>query len=215
MYYNMYRDLVPRIKKKKTINVIGVGTKIVKSDMAVLIFDMVTESIDPFQALENSGRQIEEANSTLKQFGIKEEDIFYTRDELMPSYDQSDEIITYKASTIYRVLFYDMQLLSEILFNVKGAKGRVTEVIFTVKDPVKYYNEALDLAVSDALVKATKIAEEMGIIIDDTPQNITETTNVHDLLMGVSHQHVEDTPKFMEGFITFFATVEAEFLELE
>lgn len=210
--YHTYRNYMPRATKAKEINVIGTGTKIAKSDMIILVFDLINENKDPLEAKQSNEKLIDAALGYSAEFGIREEDIFYTRNELIPIYDENGEIIKYKASTVFKLLFYDIDTASEYLYNIRPRHVIVEEVLFTIKDPIGYYNEALEVAIHDAYDKATKVAEKMEVIIDRTPQNLTETTDMHDLLVGASYHYKGDPEELKEGFITMLATVEAKFL---
>lgn len=210
--YSMYRDFIPRVVKKKEINVIGAATKLVKSDMAILIIELTAENTDPIQAINDIRELTATSKDYLEEYGIKEEDVFYSRRELKPIYNENNEIIKYTATNVFRIRFYDIQRISEFLFDIKDDEVSVKEVIFTVENPVMYYNLALEAAVSNAYDKVAKVAEEMEVIIESTPQDITETTDVNEVLESIGQK--EDS-KFFKGFITLYATVEAKFMVMD
>lgn len=210
MYPIMYRNFVQRVNRTKEINVIGVGIKFVKSDMVILSFDLITEATNPIEAQIENEKLIERIKASLKEYGIREEDVFSAINELTPIYDENDEITGFKSSTVFRIIFYDIQVLSEFLYNIRAADIIVKDVLFTVKDPIKHWNEAIEEAVSNAYDRAVAVADEMGVMIESTAQDIVETTDPSKVFPRI-HQRDKVT-ELIEGFITIYATVKAKYL---
>ncbi|WP_105614535.1 SIMPL domain-containing protein [Vallitalea okinawensis] len=213
MYPMMYRNIVRKENKAKEITVIGVGIKFIKSDMVIVGFDLITEATDPIQAQIENDKLIERITATLKEYGIRSEDIFSSINKITPIIDEQDNIIGFKSSTIFRIIFYDQQVLSELLYNIRSEDIVVKDTFFTLKDPMLHWNEALEEAVANAYIRASAVAKEMDVVINGTAQDIIEVTDPGDVFPRIYDKKyaAEDD----EGFIPLYASVKAKFLIIE
>ncbi|WP_105614537.1 SIMPL domain-containing protein [Vallitalea okinawensis] len=199
----------------KSINVVGTGTNIAKLNKMILLFDIVNYNEDPLEAKNSNEVLIEAAKDYLNNFGIQEKDIDYSRNELAAIYDKSGLIDTFKAATNFKIQFYDLQVLAEFLYNIEGRHVIVKDIIFTLKDPIYYYDLALKNAVTNADNKASVIANKLGVYIEATAQELTEMTDAYDQTPWISGSNNNLDPKTVESTITFYATVKAKYLVVD
>ncbi|WP_242985334.1 SIMPL domain-containing protein [Vallitalea okinawensis] len=211
----MYRGFVPRVTKAKEISVKGYGTRTVKSDMVILAFNLISEAQDPYKAQQENEQFIQIFLDTLNEYGIKDEDIFYTSNELTPVYDANNEVIRYIASSIFKISFYDLEYLSEFLYNLRNIEVEVEDVLFTVKDSTKLWNETLADAVSNAYDRAKAVADRLGVKIEEVPQKVTEITDVNQVIEELQKHVIKEFASLAEGFTTNYSVVEAEFTIIE
>lgn len=197
-------------EESKEIVVQGIGIVEVKSDMAVLIFELETENSDPIEAEKANQKMIDFAEDYMKKYGIRPEDYTYAREELVPIYDSSGNIKEYKASTIFRVKFYNINMISEFLYNIKGRHVLVNRIIFTLRDPKFHYQKALAEAVKGADNTVNNIANQINVTYDPVPYFIEETSDADAFYKQIYHSsEARDNPQ--TGFITITANVLAKY----
>lgn len=196
--------------KSKEIVVQGIGILDAKADMAILTFELETENSDPLEAEKANQKMISFAENYMNKYGIKEEDYSYARDELKPIYDKSGKITSYKASTMFRVKFYDINSITEFLYNIKGRHVIVRDVTFTLQDPKAHYQHALEKAVQGANNTVKTIARELKVTYDPVPFYIEETSSPT-LFYEEIYQSSNNQDSPQTGFITITANVLAKY----
>lgn len=208
--YSMNRASETQCQPKDKIIVQGIGILDAKSDMAILMFELENENSDPVVAEKQNQKMINFAEDYMKKYGIKEEDYSYARDELKPVYNKDGAITAYKASTNFRVKFYDINSITEFLYNIKGRHVIIKDITFTLQDPKSYYQVALQKAVQGANNTVLTISRELGVTYNPIPYYVEETSS-STLFYEEIYQSSTDQNNPQTGFITITANVLAKY----
>lgn len=166
---------------KGFIKVTGTGAVKAVPDTAVVSLGIVTENA----ILENARRENAVRTTTvvnaLATAGIEKKDISTGSFTIDPIYDYIDGKQTFKGyriSNILTVTIADIAQAGEIIDKAAFAgANRVDNVIFTLSDMTRYYDEALNLAVLNALHKAAEIGGTLNVSVDEFPFKIIEKTD--------------------------------------
>lgn len=202
--------------KNNLMTVYGKGNIRVKPDIAVASIGVIVENKDLKVAQAES---IEKANrilDTLRRMGIKERDIKTENYTITPEYDyiEGKQVFrTYKITNTFRVTLRDLSRIGEIIdAAVASGANVVNNITFTIDNPEKYYNQALKIAVRNALEKARELGETLNVIVNNTPIRIIEEKKEPRPVyrQAVLAASTEATP-IMEGVIEINADVKAIF----
>lgn len=213
--YHMYRGFEPRVTKDKELIVKGYATKVIKSDMVILAFNLISVADDPYKAQQDNEQSIQIVMNNLREYGIKDEDVFYTSSGFIPVFDENNEITSYKVTTIFKILFYDLDNLSEFLYNLRTIDTIVEEILFTIKDEQKAWNETLEDAVTNVYDRALAAADRMGVSIENVPQTLREITDVVEVVSEYQKHVLKEFASLTQGFMTMYSIVEATFLIID
>lgn len=198
--------------KNNVMTVYGKGSIKVKPDIAIASIGVIVENKDLKTA---QGQSMERANKvldTLRRMGINERDIKTENYTINPEYDyiEGKQVFrTYKVTNTFRVTLRDLNRIGEVIdAAVASGANVVNNITFTIENPDKYYNQALKIAVRNALEKARELGETLNIIVNNTPISIIE---VNQEIRPVYRQAIlaastEATP-IMEGLIEVNAEV--------
>lgn len=177
--------------------------------MVIMGFDLITEAKDPIQAQIENDKTINRITTSLNEFGIRTEDIFSSINKISLIKDENNQITGYKASTIFTILFYDRQIHSEFLYNIRSENIKVRDAFFTVMDPMKHWNDAIEEVVINSIERAAVVAKTLDVNIESSPQDVIEITDPSDVLPRIyDRKNISDD----EGFIPIYAAVKAKFL---
>ncbi len=202
--------------KNNLMTVYGKGNIKVKPDIATASIGVVVENKDLSVAQAQSIEKANKILDTLKRMGIKERDIQTENYTITPEYDyiEGKQVFrTYKITNTFRVTLRDLSRIGEIIdAAVASGANVVNNITFTIENPEKYYNQALKIAVRNALEKARVLGDTLNVIVNNTPIRIIEERREPRPVyrQAVLAASTEATP-IMEGVIEINAEVKAIF----
>lgn len=202
--------------KNNLMTVYGKGNIKVRPDIATASIGVVVENKDLSVAQAQSIEKANKILDTLKRMGIKERDIQTENYTITPEYDyiEGKQVFrTYKITNTFRVTLRDLSRIGEIIDSaVASGANVVNNITFTIENPEKYYNQALKIAVRNALEKARVLGDTLNVIVNNTPIRIIEERQEPRPVyrQAVLAASTEATP-IMKGVIEINAEVKAIF----
>ncbi|HKM00390.1 MAG TPA: SIMPL domain-containing protein [Mobilitalea sp.] len=161
---------------KSCITLTGSGQVNVQPDIAVLRLGVVTtgENLSGVQA--DNAELSQAVLQLLKEMGITDiKTIRYTIDKLYDFENGTRIDRGYSVSNVFEIRTGEMNMVGAILdIAVQNGVNLVEFISFEISDPDYYYQQALNLAISNAIDKAKSITRTLGILIDPQPLCITE-----------------------------------------
>ncbi|KHE71532.1 SIMPL domain-containing protein [Halobacillus sp. BBL2006] len=176
----------------RLITVNGMGKVAARPNAATLKFGVETNDPELQVAQQSNANIISQITQALIQAGVPEHNIQTADYYIFPEYDYVDgkqQFRGYKVTHILSVTVEDISQTGAIIdLAVAQGANRVSNIEFTLKNPEKYYQEALRIALGQALAHAQTIANTMQLNLDQTPVRIIER--------GISNvSPVRPTPK--------------------
>lgn len=202
--------------KSNLMTVYGRGNIKVKPDIAMASIGVIVENKDLKAAQAQSIEKATRILDTLKRMGIKERDIKTENYTITPEYDyiEGKQVFrTYKITNTFRVTLRDLSRIGEIIdAAVASGANVVNSITFTVENPEKYYNQALKIAVRNALEKARVLGETLNVIVNNTPIRIIEERQEYrPVYRQTALAATTEATPIMEGVIEISADVKAIF----
>lgn len=164
--------------RKGFMKVNGIGTVKVMADMAVVNLGIVTENVSLKVAQEENGVLANAVLKSLYEIGLPMNSIKTKSYSIEPVYDyvEGKQIFKgYRVSNILSLTITNLKKIGEVI-DTATASGvnRVDNINFTVSDTSRYVDQALDIAIKDAMRKSVVIGNTIGVNIDETPIRIIE-----------------------------------------
>lgn len=216
--YGMYRGAptpynrqVNREEKEIIVKAFAQSTQ--KADYAIIAFEILSFGDDPVRAITNNTKSVELLNQSLEQNGIRDEDIFYSSKSI-------EEVVIdgnpkYVASTIYQVNQYDLEGLSELLYNLRAMDAKIDQIIFTSSNNNEAWNKTFQQATANAYARAKAAAEQLKVTIDPVPIEIKDITNVEEVYSEIQQDVIKDYASIATGLVTNYSIVEARYRVIE
>ncbi|WP_160912648.1 SIMPL domain-containing protein [Halobacillus litoralis] len=177
MYYPGMRQ-IGREGEGRLLKVNGVGKVQVRPDVANVNIGVVTQDENLEKAQQDNARIMESVRNQLVAAGIPEENIQTADYFIFPEYDYVDgkqEFRGYQVTHTLKVTIDDVSQTGYVIDTaVTAGANRISSIAFTVSDPYQNYQEALRIALGNALANAQTIANTMGLNLDQTPVKIME-----------------------------------------
>jgi uncharacterized protein YggE len=177
MYYNCFNQSL-NTPKKRYIKVTGVGTTKALPDTASVTLGVVTENISLEAARRENAVKSTAVINRLTNMGIERNQIStgaFAIDPLYNYIDGKQTFMGYRVTNLLTVIIKDISRAGEVIDNATFAgANRVDNISFTLSDQTSYYDKALNLALENALHKASEIGTALDIEIDDIPYRIIE-----------------------------------------
>jgi uncharacterized protein len=163
------------------LKVEGQGSIKVQPDVADIVLGVVTENVQLEAAQRENALRINAVINALKESGIPEDDIKTQSYTIDPQYDYVDgkQVFRgYRVSHILRITVKNVNEIGKIVDKaVASGANQVISINFSLLDPSRYYQRALEAAIDDAIAKAKTIGRKLNIIISQAPVQIVEQTN--------------------------------------
>lgn len=177
--------LVPVAGGQQTgIWVSGEGKVTMEPDIALLNLGIEVEAATVEVAQQQAREAMERVRKVLKSEGVDGKDIKTQRFSISPVYSivredtRRREITGYRVNNRVRVKIRKIDKVGNIIDAAAKAGGdvaRIDSLSFTVDDPSKYYDEAREKALRDAMARAKQIAKVADIRLGK-PFYISEST---------------------------------------
>ena len=165
---------------KRTLNVVGQGKVTAAPDIAYITLGVVTEDVNAKVAQQNNAKAMTDVIDTIRNTGIKNEDIKTTNYSIYPKSTYNEKtgetkIVGYSVTNSVVVTIRDISKAGNLIDIAAVSGSNLTNSIsFGLSDYEKYYNLALKEAVAVAKKRATTIGEALDIQIK-TPVAISES----------------------------------------
>ncbi|MUK88627.1 DUF541 domain-containing protein [Ornithinibacillus sp. L9] len=220
MYYSypyIRSNSDPRQNDRKLL-VTGEGTVSVEPDRAVVILGVVTEDSNLQKAQQENAEYTDNVINALLQENIPRNNIRTQDYRIDMNYDYKEGVQIfrgYRVTNLLRVIIEAIDKVGLIVdIAVDHGANVVRNIELTIANQDRYYEEALKRAVENAQVKASIIAQELGVSISSVPYSLKEISRREDtvprpVVLGVSTE--SPTTPIEPGRLEVNAKVEAEF----
>ncbi|ARI77791.1 SIMPL domain-containing protein [Halobacillus mangrovi] len=176
MYY--YPQMNRNHGEARVMTVNGTGKVVARPDVAILRFGVETNNRELQEAQKANAETINQITQTLIQAGIPEENIQTADYYIFPEYDYVDGKQQFRGYQVTHILSIRVEEIDKtgaiIDLAVSNGANRVSNIQFTLKNPEQYYQEALRIALGQALAHAQTIANTMQLNLDQTPVKVIE-----------------------------------------
>ncbi len=196
----------------RSMTLTGKGQVTAVPDMAVIRLGVESTGSDLSSVQQRNAMVSQAVLSALHRLGISDVKTFqYTVDKFY-EYDNGTPVFRgYTVRNILELRTDQMKQLGGIVDTAVNAGANVVDLIsFEVADPGRYYRQALNQAVSDAIEKAKSISRGLGVPIEPIPVSITETSTMSRPPQPFQRE-IAATP-IVPGTLTIEAGISAEFL---
>ena len=158
---------------KNTITVSGKGEIVIKPDLAVVNFSVISEAASVDLAMAENTEKINSITGFMKNSEIEERDLKTTSFRINPRYEWHNEIIGreerrvlvgYEVYQSLEVRIRDMEKIGAIIQGGSelGA-NQIGSLQFTVEDRESLESQARKIAIKDAKEKAEILSDELGV----------------------------------------------------
>lgn len=172
------------------ITVYGSGSTLVNADTAVITLGVEARDKEVLKAQQKANEVISAVRKTLKEAGVKDENINTDYINIYAVYDYSndtDEITAYRASSSLAIRVADAQNAGQLIDAAFSAGANTLNGInFSAQNTEKEKAEAVRLAVADARARAEVMAEAAGLKI----------TGIKEISDGGVHNYENDSRNF-------------------
>ena len=214
-YHPLSRNVFP--PKGHLIKVSGEGELAVPPDSASVNLGVITESKQLITAQQQNSLEVTKVINSLISLGITKNHIqtFDYRIESDYDYDQGKQIFRgYKITHILQVKIEDLSIVGKVVDTaVQNGVNYVSNVQFTAKNKDYFYQQALVLAINNAIQKAKTIAGTLNVTLIPTPRIIIEGGSTVQPVFNqpVAFVKAAASTQFEPGQIIVKADVIAEF----
>ncbi|WP_238343531.1 SIMPL domain-containing protein [Gracilibacillus saliphilus] len=201
-----------------SILVTGDGTVSVEPNQAVVTLGVITEDSNLQKAQRENAESTNNIIQALLQENIPRHHIqtYDYRMDIQYDYDEGIQIFRgYRVTNLLEVIIEPIDKVGLIIDTaVDYGANTVRNIQLTVANQDRYYLEALQKAVENTQIKASIIAQELGVSISSIPYSLKEISRREEsesrpVVLGVS----TDSPitPIEPGRLAIKAKVEAEF----
>lgn len=161
-----------------TITVTGEGRMALVPDTAVIRIGVQTDGINLTEIQAENAERIQAVIQGLRRAGIEDIKTFqYTINKVIDFEDGTQIDRGFSVRNILEIRTENINQAGMIIDTAVNSGANIVELIsFEVSNRDYYYQQALNLAVANAVLKANSIAASLGIIMDPTPRRIIENT---------------------------------------
>ena len=166
------------------ISVSGAGSVNVNPDVAYISLGVTTKGKDPKAALDENNKSIAAVISAVLEKNVAEKDIRTTDFNMYPDYNYNydrdgEQVSGYTVTNNVSIVVRDIAAVGDILAAAANAGANASGgVQFGLLDNSAAYNDALVLAIANAVGKAEAIAGAVGKPLG-SPSSVTETYNYY------------------------------------
>lgn len=164
--------------KNCRLKVNGKGSIMAEPDKATVVLGVTTENIQLETAQKENAEKVSAVINTLIKLGVPNEAIQTQAYQILPQYDYVEGKQVFRDYRVIHNLKVDINNITMVGritdAAVEAGANSVSGIDFTVSDPAKYYEEALNAAVSDAFAKAASIGMKLNVNMSPIPVQIIE-----------------------------------------
>lgn len=196
----------------RSMTLTGQGQVTAVPDVAVIHLGIQSTGEDLAVVQSQNAQIIQAVIDALQRMGITDITTFqYTIDKVY-EYENGTQIDRgYTVRNILKIKTEDMELIGGFIDNAVNAGANLVELIsFEVSNPDRYYQQALNLAVMNAIEKARSISRNLGTQVDPNPRSIVENSFM--IRPPQPFQRELAATPILPGNVTIEATITAEFV---
>jgi uncharacterized protein YggE len=210
MYYPYMQ--MPR-HHRRIMTVTGIGNVSIAPDIVRIQLEVITENKQLQRAQQENASVMSGVIESLVALGIDRNNIQTVSYNITPQYDYIEgeqRFRGYQVTNAIMVQTTNIQQIGAIIDTaVQNGANRVSNIQFTVADEPKYYQQALSLALENAVAKAETIARTMQLQLEPQPIRIVEEISGQPVAYRALASEVS-TP-IEQGQVSIHAKVEVQF----
>ena len=200
-----------------TLTVTGNGKVIAQANAVQLQISVVTKGNDVTEAQQENATIMNRVIQSILSLNIPRENIQTAAYTVSPIYDyiEGKQVFSgFEVTNTISVKVNDINQVGAVIDTaVQNGANRISSLQFSVENPDIYYQQALSLALQNAQMKATTIADTMQLSLHPQPIEILEESNGTPIVayksIALAEQSVS-TP-IEQGQMTISATVRVTF----
>ncbi len=206
--------------KNNTVSASGIGNISVKPDVAYVTIGAETKKMSSAAASKENAKIMDAMLKALKTEGIEDNEVETSQFSITPqhNYDNSGNAIFdgYQVTNLVTIKIKNIDKTSAILDKaVTAGANHVSGVSFDIEDRGNVYEDALDLAVKDARLKAEVMMKAAGVTQELKPYKVAEASYSALPVYEKSYARVMSEPEMstqlMPGALKVTAQVEVTF----
>ena len=214
MYYPYVQQSTHQ--QRRVVTVTGNGSLSVAPDTVQIQLEVRTESQQLSQAQQENAATMNQVIESLLQIGISRENIQTVSYNIFPQYDYVEGQQLFRGYEVTNAITVKMTTIEQVgnVIDVAVQKGanNVSNIQFTVEDEQLHYQQALSLALKNALAKAQTMADTMQLQLDPTPIKIVEGHRVESVAPRMfAAKEVSGSTPIEQGQMMINATVTVQF----
>lgn len=208
---------VDRINRSnnRLITVVGIGRVDVEPDIAIIKIGVITKDQKVEMSQDENKKIMDKVIKGLIDDGVKQTDIKTIQYTVVPQYDYIEgkqDFRGYEVRHVIEVIVMNLNQVGKIMENaVKNGVNYQQGLNFTVDEPEKYYEDALELSIINAQDKAENIGMTLNTDINPRPVKIIEKTSRDQMKPFESSLFKDGGIPVQSGKLTIIAMVEATF----
>lgn len=162
----------------RRMTLIGKGQITVNPDLAIIRLGIETTGLNVTEAQAENARISQNILDALRELGISDIKTHQYQIQKIYDFENGSRIERgYSVRNIFEIRMNNLGLVGTAIDAAVSAGANIVENIsFEVENPDFYYQQALNLAVKNAIQKAKSIASGLRIMIDTIPIKITESS---------------------------------------
>lgn len=203
---------------KRELTVTGNGKVVAKASYSQLQIEVRTEGKDVTTPQQQNAVIMSGVIESLLQLNIPRENIQTVEYQIIPVYDyiEGKQLFNhYEVINAINVKIPDISQVGTVIDTAvqKGA-NRVSSIKFQIENPDFYYQQALNLALQNAQMKALTIAKTMQLTLHPQPIEIVEESTENNRLLyktSASQEQIMFSTPIEQGQLTILATVRVKY----
>jgi uncharacterized protein YggE len=208
----MFESIISGPFPFRTMTLSGQGRITLVPDIAVIRLGVQLTGADLSEVQSRNAMQSQAVLAALRRMGITDIRTYqYTIDKYYETINGTSVDRGFTVRNILEIRTEETGQIGAVIDAAVQAGANAVDLIsFEVSDPERHYQEALDLAVADAIEKAKSIAAELEIRVEEVPVRITETSTIPRPFQPFQRE-LASTP-IVPGNVTVEANISAEFV---
>ena len=200
---------------KRLITVVGIGKVEVEPDTAILKLGVITKNEDVVMAQDENKNIMDQVIKGLVDDGVSKTEIKTIQYTVVPQYDYIEgkqDFRGYEVRHVIEITVTDIDTVGMIIQNaVKNGVNYQQGLNFTVDEPDKYYEDALELSIINARDKAENIGMTLRTRINPRPIKVIEKTKRDQIKPYETAIYRDGGIPVQSGKLSIVAMVEATF----
>ncbi|GMQ58649.1 hypothetical protein AN1V17_30440 [Vallitalea sediminicola] len=213
-YPQSYREKI-NCEDRRVITVVGIGKVEVEPDTAIIKIGVITKNENVVMAQDENKNIMDQVIKGLLDDGVRQTEIKTIQYTVVPQYDYIEgkqDFRGYEVRHVIEVTVADIDTVGTIIQNaVKNGVNYQQGLNFTVNEPDKYYEDALESAVINARDKAENIGITLRTRIDLQPIKVIEKTKRDQIKPYETAIYRDGGIPVQSGKLSIVAMVEATF----
>lgn len=199
----------------RLITVVGIGRVDVEPDTAIIKIGVITKDPNVEASQDENKKIMDQVIRGLLDDGVSQTDIKTIQYTVVPQYDYIEgkqDFRGYEVRHVIEVTVTDLSSVGMIIENaVRNGVNYQQGLNFTVDEPEKYYEDALELSIMNAQDKAENIGMTLNADINPRPVKVIEKTSRDQMKPYESAVYKDGGIPVQSGKLTIVAMVEATF----